>query len=165
MYAEGDTEETAGMSGAAASARRKSGVRRLAFVVVCTLVLAYVVICAFMYVYQYHLIYLPSGWIDRTPASAGLQYEDVQLQAADGVSISAWHILRPDDQGTLILCHGNGGNMTDRISVARAFHEMGLSVLMFDYRGYGTSEGSPDETGTYAALASSFNAFSCSSVN
>jgi fermentation-respiration switch protein FrsA (DUF1100 family) len=113
-------------------------------------VLAYLVICVFMYFYQYHLIYMPSGRIERTPASAGLQYEDVRLRTADGVSISAWHILRPDNQGTLILCHGNAGNMTDRISIARAFHEMGLSVLMLDYRGYGTSEGSPDEAGTYA---------------
>jgi fermentation-respiration switch protein FrsA (DUF1100 family) len=50
----------------------------------------------------------------------------------------------------LLFCHGNAGNIAGRIRSLRLFHDLGLSVLIFDYRGYGRSEGRPSEAGTYA---------------
>ena len=49
----------------------------------------------------------------------------------------------------VLFCHGNAGNISHRLESIALFHRLGLSVLIFDYRGYGDSEGKPDEQGTY----------------
>jgi fermentation-respiration switch protein FrsA (DUF1100 family) len=49
----------------------------------------------------------------------------------------------------VLFCHGNAGNISHRLDSIRLFHELGLSVLIFDYRGYGQSSGKPTEKGTY----------------
>jgi fermentation-respiration switch protein FrsA (DUF1100 family) len=49
----------------------------------------------------------------------------------------------------LLWAHGNGGNLTGRAADAHALAQQGLAVFIFDYRGYGKSEGSPDEHGIY----------------
>ena len=103
-----------------------------------------------------------------TPDQYGMQYEDLTLTTEDGVKISAWYVHAPEpakgqadsipassdsaqQSGDVVLfCHGNGQNISFRLESVRIFHNMGLSVLIFDYRGYGRSEGSPSEEGTYA---------------
>ena len=52
-------------------------------------------------------------------------------------------------RGVVLFCHGNAGNISHRLDSIRLFHELGLSVLIFDYRGYGQSSGKPTEQGTY----------------
>ncbi|MEO1249772.1 MAG: alpha/beta hydrolase, partial [Pseudomonadota bacterium] len=72
----------------------------------------------------------------------------------DGVTLDAWFVPAPDARGTLLFFHGNAGNISHRLESVRIFHELGLSTLIFDYRGYGQSEGTPSEQGTYTdALA------------
>ena len=96
------------------------------------------------------LIYHPSRTIEGTPAAIGLAYEDVEVTTEDGVEIHGWLVPGPGN-GTLLYCHGNAGNISHRLSKIEAFHNrLGLSVLIFDYRGYGKSEGVPSEAGTYA---------------
>jgi len=55
----------------------------------------------------------------------------------------------PDGPFTILLCHGNGGNIGHLLDSIRLFHDLGWSCLVFDYRGYGRSEGRPTEAGTY----------------
>jgi uncharacterized protein len=96
------------------------------------------------------LIYHPSRTIEGTPAAIGLAYEDVEVTTEDGVEIHGWLVPGPGN-GTLLYCHGNAGNISHRLSKIEAFHNrLGLSILIFDYRGYGKSEGVPSEAGTYA---------------
>jgi len=96
------------------------------------------------------LIYHPSARLDGTPATVGLVFDDVEVSTADGVRIHGWH-LRGPRRATLLYCHGNAGNISHRIPKLRALHDrLGLSILIFDYRGYGRSAGAPDEAGTYA---------------
>ncbi|MBI3574512.1 MAG: alpha/beta hydrolase [Gammaproteobacteria bacterium] len=52
-------------------------------------------------------------------------------------------------RGTLLFCHGNAGNISHRLESIRQFHQLGVNVFIFDYRGYGASEGVPTEAGTY----------------
>ncbi|MCK4602008.1 MAG: alpha/beta hydrolase, partial [Phycisphaerae bacterium] len=52
-------------------------------------------------------------------------------------------------RATVLFCHGNGGNISHRLTTINMLHEMGLDVFLFDYRGYGRSEGAPSEAGTY----------------
>ena len=96
------------------------------------------------------LVYFPSRAHDGgTPARLGLAYEDVPLQAADGVRLHAWMVHVAGARRTLLLLHGNAGNISHRLDKLAVFADLGLDVLLLDYRGYGLSDGAPDEAGTY----------------
>ena len=95
-------------------------------------------------------LYFPSRSVDRTPASAGLAYHDLELTTDDGERLHGWWIdRRAAARGSVLLCHGNAGNVGDRVAHADALTRVGFDVLLFDYRGYGSSSGRPDEQGTY----------------
>ena len=97
------------------------------------------------------LLYFPSRSILRTPASAGLDHRDVDLPTSDGERLGGWWIAARGDEclGHVLLCHGNAGNIGDRVLHAELLTAAGFDVLLFDYRGYGTSSGRPSEQGTY----------------
>jgi fermentation-respiration switch protein FrsA (DUF1100 family) len=111
--------------------------------------LIYAGFCLVVWLAQSKLVWFPGSAPTRTPADAGLAYEDVTLRTDDGVELSAWWIPANEPAGAAIVCHGNAGNIAHRIPLAAALREMGLDVLLFDYRGYGNSDGSPSEEGTY----------------
>ena len=94
-------------------------------------------------------MYYPFVELEATPDQVGMIYEDVFLSAEDGVRLHGWWIPAERDRGTLLFCHGNAGNISHRLELIAVFHRLGLNVLIFDYRGFGRSEGSPDEHGTY----------------
>ncbi len=121
-----------------------------------TLGIGYVAICAALFLFQGALVFLPSRTIARTPADEGLAFREVELVASDGERLSAWFLPTQEPRGALLFCHGNGGNIGDRIVGARAFVDMGVSVLLFDYRGYGASEGAPSEEGLYLDAEAAF---------
>jgi alpha-beta hydrolase superfamily lysophospholipase len=98
---------------------------------------------------QSSLVYFPSRQLDAVPADSGMSYEDVHFKAADGVGLHGWIVPAEDERGAVLLCHGNGGNISHRLDLISLFHRLDLTVLAFDYRGYGKSEGDPDEEGTY----------------
>jgi fermentation-respiration switch protein FrsA (DUF1100 family) len=96
------------------------------------------------------LLYFPSRAIVETPEEAGLEYRDVRLETDDGERLHGWWIgARTDPLGHLLLCHGNAGNVGDRVLHAALLTAAGFDVLLFDYRGYGRSSGRPSEEGTY----------------
>lgn len=113
------------------------------------LLFGYVCLVAFVYLRQGKMLYFPLREIEATPGNIGLQFEDLSLRTQDGVSISAWYVPAQRERGVLLFCHGNAGNISHRLDSIRIFHELNLSVLIFDYRGYGRSEGFPTEQGTY----------------
>ena len=80
----------------------------------------------------------------------GLDAEDVYLEAADNVRIHGWFIPAESATHTVLLFHGNGGNLTDRIEKFALLHSLMLNVFAIDYRGYGRSEGRTSEAGLYA---------------
>jgi fermentation-respiration switch protein FrsA (DUF1100 family) len=104
------------------------------------------------------LLYFPSRRIERTPASAGLTYRDLELTTDDGQRLHGWWIRRRAAAlGHVLLCHGNAGNVGDRILHADVLTAVGFDVLLFDYRGYGSSSGRPDEQGTYRDARAALN--------
>jgi fermentation-respiration switch protein FrsA (DUF1100 family) len=109
----------------------------------------FVVVCAAFYALQGRLVWFPAKELALTPRSFGVPFRDVALTTSDGVTLSAWFLPAKDSRGALLLCHGNAGNMGDRIDMAARLLRCGVSVLLFDYRGYGRSGGAPSEEGTY----------------
>jgi fermentation-respiration switch protein FrsA (DUF1100 family) len=84
--------------------------------------------------------------------------EDVWLKAADGNRIHAWWLERYGSQSAIIFCHGNAGNLSYwRPIMVALVNRLGQSVLIFDYPGYGRSEGKPSEPGCYAAADAAYD--------
>ena len=97
------------------------------------------------------LLYFPSRTFYATPADVGLRHEELWLETEDGCRLHAWWIpaTRTPAAAHVLLCHGNAGNIGDRVLHAQLLTDAGLDVLLFDYRGYGRCDGVPDEAGTY----------------
>lgn len=102
-----------------------------------------------LYIFQPKLIFFPHAELEATPALISLNYEDVNLTTSDGEVLNAWWIPHPEPRATLLFLHGNAGNISHRLDSIHIFHQLGLSVLIIDYRGYGKSTGTPSESGTY----------------
>jgi fermentation-respiration switch protein FrsA (DUF1100 family) len=96
-----------------------------------------------------HFIFFPDRTLYATPAAEGLAYEEIIFPAADGISLHGWYLPGNPDRPLVLFAHGNAGNISHRIENLVGFHRLGLPVFIFDYRGYGRSEGQPSEKGTY----------------
>jgi len=115
------------------------------------LVAAYIGFALVLYFFQARLVFYPETGreIIATPSQAGLPYEDIRLTAGDGPGLHGWFIPAQQPRGTVLFLHGNAGNISHRIDSLQMFHRLGYSTLIFDYRGYGNSAGTPSEASTY----------------
>ena len=102
-------------------------------------------------------IFFPAKDLEGTPADLALDYQDAFFATSDGLRLHGWFVPGPKAT-TLLWLHGNAGNISHRLeNIEMIHHRLGVSVFIFDYRGYGQSQGNPSEQGTYqdaqAALA------------
>lgn len=102
-------------------------------------------------------IFYPARRIDFTPDIIGLKYEDLYFRTSDGVGLNGWWIPAKNPRATLLFCHGNAGNIGDRVEYIGLFNEMNLDVFIFDYRGFGRSARWPNESGTYLDALAAYN--------
>lgn len=94
-------------------------------------------------------IYFPEKTLLESPADVGLKFEDVYFTASDGTRLHGWYMSGQSDT-TLVWFHGNAGNIGNRVNNIFLMRErLGVNVFIFDYRGYGQSDGSPSEKGLY----------------
>ena len=110
-------------------------------------IVVYFGLVAALVLFEEKLIFLP------TPASSAWQeggegVEDAWFEATDGTKLHGWYLEHEAPQAIVLFAHGNAGNLSHRRLVIRRLRErMRVSVLAFDYRGYGKSQGKPDEAG------------------
>jgi fermentation-respiration switch protein FrsA (DUF1100 family) len=102
-----------------------------------------------LYFMQPTLTFRPTREVLYNPADLGLDYENVLFRTADDIVLSGWYIPVKDAKFTFLICHGNGGNIAYALDTVNIINELGFDCFIFDYRGYGTSQGSPTEEGTY----------------
>jgi hypothetical protein len=97
------------------------------------------------------LLYYPERQLAGRPDLFGFAYEDVWLTVADGVKIHGWFVPSTMNQHpvTILFLHGNAGNISHRFEKLNILHDLGADSLIIDYRGFGRSEGKPNERGTY----------------
>jgi len=87
---------------------------------------------------------------DWDTSSLAVKPQDIYFKTSEGVRLHGWLFRAADPKGPLaVWFHGNGGNITDRAPAAVGLAQRGLSVFVFDWRGYGRSEGSPSESKLY----------------
>lgn len=108
-----------------------------------------------LFVMQPRFVFWPHRQLVVGPERLWPGTEEVTILAADGVSLNAWYVPAEGEAAyTVLFCHGNAGNISHRVESLMHFRDLGLHCLIFDYRGYGKSEGRPTEAGMYAdALA------------
>ena len=113
---------------------------------------AYLALMLYLYLNQSNMIHLPNlpnRLVQATPQSIGLTFEQVTLNTDDQIKLEGWYLPVDEPRATLLFFHGNAGNISHRLDSLQIFHELGLSVFIFDYRGYGNSQGRPTEAGIY----------------
>ncbi len=107
-----------------------------------------VVVVYFMQGRMLYLAEVPGRTLTMTPTNVGMDYQDVSIETTDGVTLHGWFIAGRSSQ-VLLFFHGNAGNISHRLDSIGQFQDLGLSVLIIDYRGYGQSEGRTTERGIY----------------
>ena len=105
-----------------------------------------------------HLIYLPWRWSESEARAWDPGYEEVWIDAPGGVRLHGWLERGSRRDLAVLICHGNAGNLGVQEGLFAPYRRLGVTALLFDYRGYGLSTGRPDEEGiaadTLAALDS-----------
>ncbi len=131
--------------------------KRIGKLAAVTLVAGYALVCFLVWLLQDRLLYFPQAGNQHTPAEIGIASEDVFLvpdPALPAQRIHGWFVPAPDAAGCVLFCHGNARNIGAHLDVVDSVHRLGLDLFLFDYRGYGQSDGQPSEQNMYAdALA------------
>lgn len=109
------------------------------------LLAGYAGICVLVFAMQRTVLFPRGGDIWRDPGSMGWTFDEVWLEHPEGRS-HAWHIRADGPKGTIIFSHGNAGTIADRLESVEDFRWLGFDVLIYDYGGYGKSDGSPSES-------------------
>ncbi|MHC4757945.1 MAG: alpha/beta hydrolase [Planctomycetota bacterium] len=119
--------------------------------------IAYLVLCLIVFFMQSRFVYFPTQRIEYTPEDIKIDFEDITFESNDGLKLNGWYIPAHSAEFTILFCHGNGGNISHRLDSISLFNRLGLSCFIFDYRGYGISEGKPSEEGTYLDALAAYN--------
>lgn len=112
------------------------------------LVIGFIAFILFVRYLEQKTLFVPSKTIYNTPQSRKLVFEDIYFPSGP-YKINGWFVAASPKSPTLVYCHGNAGNIADRLDKIEMFHKIGVNVFIFDYRGYGHSQGRPTEKGMY----------------
>ena len=117
------------------------------------LALALAVLYVMLRWFEHSQVYHPTHGFDADPAALGLRFENVTFRAGDGIELHGWFFPALTNSAAsspvFLVSHGNGGNVSHRLGQAQALLRLGAAVFLYDYRGYGRSQGRPSEAGTY----------------
>jgi pimeloyl-ACP methyl ester carboxylesterase len=117
----------------------------------------FVAFATYLFIFQSSFVYYPERTVLTNPGNIGLSFENVSFETADRTKLYGWFIPCDSPRGVILFCHGNAGNISHRLDSIQIFHRLGLAVFIFDYRGYGKSEGKPSESGTYRDVEAAWN--------
>ena len=117
----------------------------------------FVAFAGYLFVFQSNYVYYPERTLYTDPGNIGLSFENVSFETTDRVKLTGWFIPSDSSIGVILFCHGNAGNMSHRLDSIQIFHRLDLGIFIFDYRGYGQSEGKPSEIGTYRDVEAGWN--------
>jgi fermentation-respiration switch protein FrsA (DUF1100 family) len=123
-------------------------IRRLA-----SFLLLIIILTLMLHWFEHANVYHPQKHLDAEASALRRPFEDVYFQTADGTKLNGWYFPANTNSAksdlAVLLCHGNAGNISHRLELSQALLDAGVAVFVFDYRGYGHSDGRPTEKGTY----------------
>ena len=113
--------------------------------------IGYFLIVVLAMFFEESLIFFPTPYPGGDWQPEGVSFEDASFRSADGTRLHGWYAPCENPRAVVLFCHGNAGNVTHRGHTLALLNELvGVTVLIFDYRGYGRSEGKPSEAGVLA---------------
>ena len=131
---------------------------KILILIIIAVAVLYCSFCLYYYLNQDSFLYHPNKNVYLYPDTVNLKYEDIYLTTQNSVKINAWYIPAESKMAkTILCCHGNAGNISNRLETIEIFHNLGLNVFIFDYEGFGKSEGYPSEQGTYQDALTAWN--------
>ncbi len=114
-----------------------------------TITTLYIGVIVIMTIFQRQLLYLPNKDIG-TPEQYGLSgFSEESIKTSDNVTIQTWFRPAKEKLPTILYFHGNASHIGNRAGIYSALAGKGFGVLAVSYRGYGKSEGTPNEQGLY----------------
>ena len=103
--------------------------------------------------FEHHQVYQPFAELQANGDALERPWKEAYFKTKDGVELHGWFFPANTNSArghlTVLLCHGNAGNLSHRLDQYEVLLEAGVNVFAFDYRGYGHSVGRPSEEGTY----------------
>lgn len=88
-------------------------------------------------------VFLPKKEISASPLLNSIPYQEIWFSARDGVRLNGWYVPGAPETPLVLFFHGNAGNLSDNVEYLNLLHGQGFPIFIFDYRGYGKSEGKP----------------------
>ncbi len=119
------------------------------------LISGFIVFCFLRYM-ESRMLFYPVASVDVFPDKVGLKFQKVTITTVDKLAIQGWFTASSGAKYTILFCHGNAGNISHRLDKLRFFDQLGYNVLIFDYRGYGESQGKPSEPGFYRDVEAAY---------
>jgi hypothetical protein len=117
-----------------------------------------VALSVYLYFNQKSMVFFPVKELAVTPDDLNLSYEDVYLTVGGDKKIHGWFIpADSSDSKVVLFCHGNGGNISHRLETILFLRSLNTSILLFDYRGYGLSDGQPSEDNVYGDVRACYD--------
>lgn len=130
--------------------------QRVGVVTVAGILLALIGLWFGLQAYEHRLIYPASREFLFSPEDSTREVEEVEFCAEDGIALHGWWFPHDRAEGVLLVCHGNAGNVSDRLWIAEDLRDVPLHIFIFDYRGYGKSRGIAGEKGTGLDVAAAW---------
>jgi fermentation-respiration switch protein FrsA (DUF1100 family) len=120
--------------------------------------MVYLLLVGLTMVFEERLIFVPSRYLNGNWHPPGLQCEDVEFAAHNGIRLHGWYCPVPRPRCVFLMAHGNAGNITHRVDRITSWQRsLNVSVFVFDYRGYGRSTGYPNEPGVYSDARAAYH--------
>lgn len=108
-----------------------------------------IILILFIWRFSTILIKTPRDYYEWKPSSFGLNFEEIEFKAEDGIALKGWFIPNKNSKSTIILLHGLGTNRSDMTPKAPFLYHAGYNILLFDFRAHGESKGKYTTLGYY----------------
>jgi len=97
------------------------------------------------------LFFYPQKQLYDNPVARQFSPEDVFFKTSDGLTLNGWffHTANPEARATILVLHGNAENLSTHVNSVLWMIKEGFNLFIFDYRGYGKSQGSPNIKGVH----------------
>lgn len=128
------------------------------------LIFVFILLIIYFRWFEKRAIFYPNPRLEFFPNDIGLNFKDYFFKTKDGLKLHGWFIPSDDARYTVLFCHGNAGNISHRLEKILFFHQLGCNVFIFDYRGYGQSEGFPSEKGLYLDAEAAYHHLSSNGI-
>ena len=111
----------------------------------------------YLYFNQGRMVFIPMRELVLTPDQLDMTGEDIYVEVTPEEKVNAWYFPCNPGRKTILFCHGNAGNISHRLETVQYLKNFEVNILLFDYRGYGRSDGCPTEAGVYADARAVFD--------